>query len=114
MLIFVFKEGNHKYVLNNCTASGQQLVGSDDFCLALCILSMHIILCTFFKSINEVETIQDLWCQMCCLDCVSSSCQGKEKGDKELLVKQFPGLPIFLACKKVHFNLTLVTNECLA
>jgi len=50
---------------------------------------------------------------MRCLDCISSSCQGKEKWDKELLVQQFPGLPIFLACKKVHFNLTLVTNECL-
>lgn len=51
---------------------------------------------------------------MCCLDCVSSSCQGEEKWDKELLVEQFPGLPIFLACKKVHFNLALVTNERLA
>lgn len=51
---------------------------------------------------------------MCCLDCVSSSCQGKEEWDKELLVKQFPGLPIFLAYEKVQFNLMLGTNECSA
>lgn len=57
MLIFVSEEVNHKYLLTKCTASGQQLVGSDDFCLALCILSMFIIFCMFSKSINKVETL---------------------------------------------------------
>lgn len=55
--IFVQKEVKYTYLLNKCTACGQHPVGSDDFWLALQIHSMYIKFCTFFKSINEVETI---------------------------------------------------------